>query len=171
MEGNQPPQTEDLDKAYSTAVNSLDMKNQRDHERKIKAAELEHERKLKEAEIKLEKCKAESLRLQYSPAAIELEKQKMEHDAQRSREAHAHQERLLSMYIEWAKLTPTQRQEGSLNEPVGLLPTPPPPPLIPSMQVLNQRLDTHRVADDIDASGSGSGEMEDVLPEADTSGY
>lgn len=116
---------------YTVAAGLMDRKKER-----------EHERSLKEADIKLEKCKAETLRLQYSPAVMDLEKQKMEIEAQRHREHQAHQERLMSMYIRYEELR-LQNPQAGMSCPPPLMLSPglssapgpsllPPPPMLPS---------------------------------------
>ena len=102
IEGSQQIQISDLDVVFSNSMEELDKKKERGRERKAQEHELkvrEHEHKVKEMELKASKYKAEALRLQYSPAAIDLEKQRMQLEAQRSRELQAHQERIMSMYL------------------------------------------------------------------------
>jgi hypothetical protein len=165
MEDNVPSQTENFDNIYMANVGLLDRKKQREHE------------------LRLERYKAEALRLQYSPAAMDLEKQKMEINAQRSRELEAHQERLMSMYIRYEELQLQNPQAGPSGEVVGMLPPPPPLPILPPTpdfllgpaggQHMDHRLDENSlmmVGAEVCGRGYGSGEAS-AMDNTDAGGY
>jgi len=85
--------------------------------------EREHERRVQETVYKTEKVRMETLKIRYTPEAIQFEKDQMSMRIAQAREEQQAKERLLNLYIQ---LEQTKLQVG--RQVNSTLPPPPPPP-------------------------------------------
>ena len=109
-----------VDDLFTSSLDRVDRKKER-----------EHERKLQETVYKTEKIRMETLKLRYTPEAIQFERDQMSMRITQAREEQQAKERLLNLYIQLEK---TKLQVGCQVDSILPLPPPPPPPLMDAGQ-------------------------------------